>query len=157
MTTDQLKAFLDAHGVSGAPTEAGWYVVELAPEWGGDIRVANARNGAVYCDGWRIEPGTSRYVRHAPLPDPTALQDKLAAADAHAEALRHRVKELEAEVEALRGRVAVVCDCGGSGRHCEECDGYFAHEMGCPTGRQTHHIATLHAACSGRGAILVSP
>ena len=28
-TTEQLREYLDAHGIDGAPTEPGWYVVEL--------------------------------------------------------------------------------------------------------------------------------
>lgn len=30
ITTEDLRAYLDAHGVAEAPTEPGWYVVEFA-------------------------------------------------------------------------------------------------------------------------------
>ncbi len=60
MTTDQLREYLDAHGVDGAPTELGWFAV----------RFMHGEAGIVFCDGRGFCYGTgARAVSRAEFVD----------------------------------------------------------------------------------------
>ena len=68
MTTTELSAYLDAHGVPGAPTEPGWYVVTATVT--SVVYVSRAPYGLVFSLGYEH---CGRYLfasditRHAPL------------------------------------------------------------------------------------------
>lgn len=81
MTTDQLKAWLDAHGVPGAPPpDNRWCGIDYD---GGTVGIIKACPATLALQPYDI-------LRHAPLPD---------------------VLGLLAEVEALRGRKPEMCGC----------------------------------------------
>ena len=109
-TTEQLREYLDAHGVDGAPTELGWYVVECDDLDLVIVLVERVLYGlAIRCGG---EGGAglfrSQCERHAPLAiAPTA--DRGIAAE---------VARLQSEVDALRA----IIESGARGREpCEVC------------------------------------
>lgn len=68
-TTDQLREYLDAHGIDGAPTELGWHVAHFSRRpvvvcvcrepWGLSFRTGSEHVGSF------IFPGD--ITRHAPL------------------------------------------------------------------------------------------
>lgn len=67
-TTADLRAYIDAHGVDGAPTEPGWYVVRAVTTV--IIVAARASWGMVYAAGGEHSGRyffASDITRHAPL------------------------------------------------------------------------------------------
>ena len=68
-TTEQLREYLDAHGIDGPPTEPGWYVVRTV----GTVMVVVARehDGRLFCAIGTEHSGRylwqSEVTRHAPL------------------------------------------------------------------------------------------
>ena len=77
-TTHALREYLDAHGIDGAPAEAGWYVVECDDRDVVVVLVERVPHGlAIRCGG---EGGSglfrSQCERHAPfILAPPAGQD----------------------------------------------------------------------------------
>lgn len=133
MTAIQLKAFLDAHGVPGAPPAGVFCAVDTGGAVGvgviednpsaddPSVAVVMAETGRGADRTWVFPRSV---VRHAPLPDPGETL-----------ALRARVAELEARVPAV----------------CDVCDGFGFNHNG---GRGDQSPCT---ACSERGAVLVTP
>lgn len=77
MTTDDLRAYLDAHGVDGAPTVPGWYAVDAFDGTFTRIGVAEVDDDGDIWWGGSTAPICCA-VRHAPLPDFGAMARDLA-------------------------------------------------------------------------------
>lgn len=117
MTSDQLRAYLDAHGVDGAPTVPGFYVATALGFRSPDVAQVWAMSDGTLCIRLHdtvAELSNFQDLRHTPLPDFRAMAREL--------------EELRAKVEGLGMRARVGCgDCLGTGEGedatCETCDG----------------------------------
>ena len=117
MTSDDILAYLDAHGVDGAPTVPGFYVATALGFRAPDVANVWAMSDGTLCIRLHdtvAELSNFQDLRHAPLPDFAAMQAE--------------IDRLRAKVEDLDMRARSMCiDCYGTGEGegepCDTCDG----------------------------------